>query len=91
MRREALKQDWYQPQGVYGYWPAQSDGNDLVIYDPGSLAAGEPVELTRFNFPRQEREDNLSLADYFSPTRFGSHGCGCFPGGDGWKMCHRAF
>jgi 5-methyltetrahydrofolate--homocysteine methyltransferase len=71
MRREALKQDWYQPQGVYGYWPAQTDGNDLVIYDPGSLAAGEPVELTRFTFPRQEREDNLSLADYFSPTRAG--------------------
>ncbi len=71
MRREALKQDWYQPQGVYGYWPAQSDGNDLVIYDPGSLAAGEPVEVTRFTFPRQEREENLSLADYFSPCGSG--------------------
>ena len=35
MRREALQQDWYKPQGVYGYWPAQSEGNDLVIYRPG--------------------------------------------------------
>ena len=67
MHREALQQDWYQPQGAYGYWPTQSEGNDLIIYDPGSIAAGEPVELTRFTFPRQEREDNLSLADYFSP------------------------
>ena len=71
MHREALQQDWYIPQGAYGYWPAQSEGNDLVVFDPGSIAAGEPVELVRFNFPRQEREDNLSLADYFSPVSSG--------------------
>jgi 5-methyltetrahydrofolate--homocysteine methyltransferase len=71
MRHEALLSDWYKPQGAYGYWPAQSDGNDLVIYDPGSLASEEPVELTRFSFPRQEREDYLSLADYFRPVSSG--------------------
>jgi 5-methyltetrahydrofolate--homocysteine methyltransferase len=71
MRHEALLSDWYKPQGAYGYWPAQSDGNDLVIYDPGSLASEERVELTRFSFPRQEREDNLSLADYFRPIGSG--------------------
>jgi 5-methyltetrahydrofolate--homocysteine methyltransferase len=71
MRREALQQDWYKPQGAYGCWPAQSEGNDLVVFDPGSIAAGEPVEIVRFNFPRQEREDNLSLADYFSPVNSG--------------------
>ncbi len=54
MHRDALKQDWYQPQGVYGYWPAQSDGNDLVVYDPGSLPAGEPVELTALHFPASD-------------------------------------
>ncbi len=37
MRRQALVEGWLKPQGVYGYWPAQSDGNDLVIYDPGSV------------------------------------------------------
>jgi 5-methyltetrahydrofolate--homocysteine methyltransferase len=68
MRRESLASDWYEPQGAYGYWPAQSDGNELVIYDPGSLASGTPVELTRFGFPRQEREEMLSLADYFRPV-----------------------
>ncbi|MGB8251621.1 MAG: homocysteine S-methyltransferase family protein, partial [Anaerolineaceae bacterium] len=66
MHREALHRDWYEPQGAYGCWPAQSEGNDLIVFDPGSIAAGEPVELARFTFPRQEREDNLSLADYFS-------------------------
>jgi 5-methyltetrahydrofolate--homocysteine methyltransferase len=71
MRREALASDWYQPQGAYGYWPVQSDGNELVIYDPGSLASGTPVELMRFGFPRQEHEDRLSLADYFRPVSSG--------------------
>ncbi|MGA9396944.1 MAG: methionine synthase [Anaerolineaceae bacterium] len=71
MHREALHRDWYEPQGAYGCWPAQSEGNDLIVFDPGSIAAGEPVELARFTFPRQEREDNLSLADYFSPVSSG--------------------
>ncbi len=31
------------------------------------MTADKPVELTRFNFPRQAHEDNLSLADYFRP------------------------
>ncbi len=34
MKREALKTGWLKPQGVYGYWPAQADGDDLRIYDP---------------------------------------------------------
>ncbi len=25
------------PQAVYGYWPCQADGNDLVVYEPESL------------------------------------------------------
>jgi 5-methyltetrahydrofolate--homocysteine methyltransferase len=33
MRREAMRSGWLNPQGVYGYWPAQSDGNELVVYD----------------------------------------------------------
>ena len=24
------------PQGVYGFWPAQSDGEDIIVFDPGS-------------------------------------------------------
>ncbi len=66
MRREALKSGWLQPQGVYGYWPAQSDENDLIIYEPGTVESGSPVELTRFSFPRQEEGENLCLTDYFA-------------------------
>jgi 5-methyltetrahydrofolate--homocysteine methyltransferase len=66
MQRQALREAWLKPQGVYGYWPAQSEGDDLVLYDPASVQAGEPVELLRFSFPRQPDGDYLCLADYFS-------------------------
>jgi len=72
MCREAIQKKWLNPQGVYGYWPAQADGNDLVIYEPGSYQAGSAEELVRFNFPRQNGGDNLCLADYFAPRESGT-------------------
>ena len=70
MKREALKTRWLKPQGVYGYWPAQSSGDDLLIYDPDSLT-GTPSEIARFSFPRQPSGDLLCLADYFAPVDSG--------------------
>ncbi len=66
MTRQAIQEGWLRPQGVYGYWPAQSEGDDLIVYDPASLAAARPEELTRFHFPRQPGGDWLCLADYFA-------------------------
>jgi 5-methyltetrahydrofolate--homocysteine methyltransferase len=71
MRRQALVEGWLKPQGVYGYWPAQAEGDDLVIYDPGTVLSGAPLELTRFSFPRQPSGDFLCLADYFAPVDSG--------------------
>ena len=65
MKREALQTGWLKPRGVYGYWPALADANDLVVYDPDALKEGARKELTRFTFPRQDRGDFLCLADYF--------------------------
>ena len=72
MKREAALTGWLNPQAVYGYWPAQSEGNDLIVYDPGSTQNGSrPRELTRFTIPRQDAQENLCLADYFAPTDSG--------------------
>ncbi len=71
MRRQALQEGWLHPQGVYGYWPAQSEGNDLIVYEPGSVESGAPAELLRFSFPRQQMDDSLCLADYFAATGSG--------------------
>jgi len=71
MQREALREGWLRPQGVYGFWPAQSRGDELVIYEPGSVQAGSPVELTIFYFPRQPDGERLCLADFFASVESG--------------------
>ncbi len=50
-----------EPAVVYGYFPANSDGNDLIVYDPED----QDHEIARFTFPRQRRGRYLCLADYF--------------------------
>jgi len=68
MLRDAEKQGWLKPQGVYGYWPTLADGSALVIYDPLTLQDSQPKELMRFEFPRQVGGEELCLADYFLPV-----------------------
>ncbi|MBC6957824.1 MAG: methionine synthase, partial [Chloroflexi bacterium] len=77
MSREALRDKSLLPQAVYGYFPAQSDGDDLIIYDPAPFNArnggGEPekVEIARFAFPRQPIGDYLCISDYYAPVDSG--------------------
>jgi 5-methyltetrahydrofolate--homocysteine methyltransferase len=71
MTREALRSKWLKPQGVYGFFPCQSDGDDLVIYHPDTVNSASPDELTRFSFPRQPYDDHLALSDYFAPVDTG--------------------
>ena len=71
MTREALRTKWLKPQGVYGFFPCQSDGDDLIIYHPDTVNSASPDELTRFSFPRQPYDDHLALSDYFAPVDSG--------------------
>ncbi|TFH34687.1 MAG: methionine synthase [Anaerolineales bacterium] len=70
MQRQALEQGWLTPQAVYGYWPAASQGNDLILFDPQTIQQ-DPLELLRFSFPRQAGGEGLSLSDYFLPVESG--------------------
>jgi len=50
---------------VYGYFPAVSEGNDLVVLDDSG------AERERFSFPRQRHDRHLCLADFFRPAASG--------------------
>jgi 5-methyltetrahydrofolate--homocysteine methyltransferase len=68
---EAAKhQGWLAPRAVYGYFPVQSSGNELIVYDAAAYASdgGSLREIARFHFPRQEGRERLCLADYFRAT-----------------------
>ena len=71
MSRAALKGGWLKPQGIYGLFPCQSEGNDLVIYDPETYNTASPETLARFTFPRQPYDQHLALSDYFASTESG--------------------
>jgi len=71
MSREAIKDGWLKPQAVYGYFPCQSAGDDLIIYNPDTINTASPDELTRLACPRQPYDDHLCLADYFTSTESG--------------------
>jgi 5-methyltetrahydrofolate--homocysteine methyltransferase len=63
---------------VYGYFPAYSEGDDLVILHHGAEGStdggsgGVPgTERLRFTFPRQARDRHLCLSDFVKPKSSG--------------------
>jgi 5-methyltetrahydrofolate--homocysteine methyltransferase len=56
----AIREEILVPQAAYGYWPCAAEGNDVILY-----AADGERELTRFSFPRQNKEGGLCIADFF--------------------------
>lgn len=72
MLREARQQRYLQPRVVYGYFPCQSSGNELIIYDHQAWTEqGTLLEVTRLQCPRQRERERLCLADYFAPVASG--------------------
>lgn len=70
IKAQAIREKLLEAKLVYGYFPCQSDGNDLIIYQDD-----EKTERLRFTFPRQPIEQrgskNLCLADYFASVDSG--------------------
>jgi 5-methyltetrahydrofolate--homocysteine methyltransferase len=55
------------PQVVYGYFPANGDGDDLVTWTDESRT----TEAARFHYPRQKADPFLCIADFFRPIDSG--------------------
>ncbi len=70
VKAKAIREKLLEAKLVYGYFPCQSEGNDLIIYQDD-----EQTERMRFTFPRQAVEQrggkNLCLADYFASKESG--------------------
>ncbi|MCM3454705.1 methionine synthase [Heyndrickxia oleronia] len=48
------------PSAIFQFFPAQSEGDDVIIYDPDTPS----IILERFTFPRQDKKPYLCLADF---------------------------
>jgi len=77
---EVFESGLFAPAVVYGYFPAQGEGNDVIVYEPpkgkgphscGTQWSDNLPELLRFTFPRQKEGRKLSIADLFAPKSSG--------------------
>ena len=78
LKHKVLREKLLEPKVAYGYFPCQSQGDDLVIYrpgdgppSPGALRESALTEWLRFTFPRQRKDRSLCLSDFFAPKASG--------------------
>ena len=64
---EAKATDVLVPQVVYGYFAANSEGNEIIIWKDESRSS----EWLRFGYPRQGKEPFLCVADFVRPASSG--------------------
>ena len=72
MLARIAKERLLRPAGVYGFWPAASDGDDLILWRDASRSE----ELVRFPMLRQQApmpdsKPNRCLADFVAPKELG--------------------
>ncbi|MCY2952034.1 MAG: methionine synthase [Planctomycetota bacterium] len=79
LQRRAAAEGFLAPKVVYGYFPVQSAGNDLIVYHteefpPSSFnPTAKPRERLRFTFPRQEGRRRLCISDFFRSVESGQY------------------
>lgn len=65
--KEGSAKGYLKAHGMYRFFPAQSSGNEVIIYDPQDTSK----EIKRFTFPRQQVEPYLCLADFLKSVDSG--------------------
>jgi 5-methyltetrahydrofolate--homocysteine methyltransferase len=68
LERMWREQTYLHPRALLGYFPCNSDGNELIVWDPQAPGS---VELERLAFPRQPKHDRICLADFYRPLESG--------------------
>lgn len=65
--RQCEQEQIIRCQAIYGYWPCQSDGDALLVFDPS-----DPDRcIAQFEFPRQWKRPFWCLSDFFRPVESG--------------------
>ncbi|MCB9789297.1 MAG: methionine synthase [Deltaproteobacteria bacterium] len=72
MLERIVAEGWLEARGVVGLYPAQSDGDDLVIYtDRSATGVLARMPMLRQQARKSADRPNLSLADYLAPIESG--------------------
>lgn len=64
--KNTLRNGVMKARAVFQFLPAAGEGNSVLLFDPKTLE-----RLVTFDFPRQEKEGGVCLADFVAPLRDG--------------------
>jgi 5-methyltetrahydrofolate--homocysteine methyltransferase len=67
-----VQEDWLRAAGVVGFWPANAQDDDILLF--ADEARGEPIAVLhtlRQQLARRESRPNLALADFVAPRTSG--------------------
>jgi 5-methyltetrahydrofolate--homocysteine methyltransferase len=75
-KQRVIQENLLHPTVIYGYFPCQSQGNTLYVYDPEIIQAEGKIPenlapIATFEFPRQKSSRRLCIADFFAPKESG--------------------
>jgi 5-methyltetrahydrofolate--homocysteine methyltransferase len=68
MLRRIVEERWFRASAVLGLWPANSEGDDILVF--ADEARGAPIatlHTLRQQLPRREGRANVALADFIAP------------------------
>jgi 5-methyltetrahydrofolate--homocysteine methyltransferase len=76
MLQRMMAEGWFTARAVIGFWPANSDGDDIVVF--GDQARKTPIatlHTLRQQLARREGRANVALADFIAPraSRLNDH------------------
>jgi 5-methyltetrahydrofolate--homocysteine methyltransferase len=72
MLKQIVAEGWFRAQAVIGLWPANSEGDDVLVFD--NEARREPIAVLhtlRQQLARREGRANVALADFVAPRASG--------------------
>jgi 5-methyltetrahydrofolate--homocysteine methyltransferase len=79
MLKKIIDERWFEARGVVGFWPANSDGDDIVLYtDENRTTELDRLYTLRQQMAKSEGKSNLALADFIAPIGAGEDYIGGF-------------
>jgi 5-methyltetrahydrofolate--homocysteine methyltransferase len=68
MLERIIAEKWFRASAVFGFWPAQSDGDDILVFaDENRDRPLAVLHTLRQQLTRREGRANVALADFIAP------------------------
>jgi 5-methyltetrahydrofolate--homocysteine methyltransferase len=72
MLKQIASERWFQASAVFGLWPANSEGDDILVFaDEARVKPIATLHTLRQQLARREGRANVALADFIAPRASG--------------------